>query len=72
MSDTELKAVILNVASEFTGKVEVNKHLNYVAVGDFYIQGEEAFKLIEEIEQLSEKMGISIEAAAIFTVDNLM
>jgi hypothetical protein len=71
MSDSELKEIIIQTTQEFQGKVEINRHLSYVAVGDLYIQGEDAENMIDEIEKLAVKMEITEEAAAIFLADNM-
>ena len=71
MSEKELKNVVLEVASQFQGKVEVNRDLAYVSVGEFYSQGEEAIALISEIDLICEKFDVTVEQAAVFVVDNL-
>jgi hypothetical protein len=71
MSDIEFKEIILQTAKDFQGKVEINRHLSYVSVGDLYFQGEQAEKMIDEIEKLVEKMNISENEAAIFISDNM-
>jgi hypothetical protein len=71
VSDEEFKDEILKVAQQFEGSVEVNRHLSYVAVGDFYIQGEPAMDLITEIESLVERMNVTEREAAIFVVGNM-
>lgn len=71
MSDSELKEIIIRTAEEFQEKVEINRHLSYVAVGDLYIQGEAAENMIDEIVKLAVKMEIPEETAAIFIADNM-
>lgn len=71
MSEEELKKEVIVIAENFDGNVEINRHLSYVAVGDFYTQGEDAANLINEIEDLAQRLSISEREAAIFIVDNM-
>jgi len=71
MSDSEFKDEIINISKDFEGNIEINRHLSYVAVGDFFVQGEPAADLIKEIDDLVERMNISEKEAAIFIVDNM-
>ncbi len=70
MSEKEFREEIVRTAAGFSEEVEINRQLSYVAVGDFYIQGESANEMIDNIDKLVEKYSVDEKEAAIFIVEN--
>lgn len=54
------------VKSERTPLLEINNGLPYVAIGEYFFQGEEASDLLYEAMNTASKFGVSVENAIIW------
>ena len=53
-------------------EAEININLSYVAIGEYFIQGEEALDVIQEISDIAEEKDLTDEEAILFYKENYL